>query len=930
MSIQSLFLLALAAMVSDGFALDYHLVTKGQTDALIQMNPRPSAPEFRAAMEIQDYVKKISGAALKRSTYPAVYYRVNNNPDFIEILQVTLENGKHLMPPEMVAKLTEAASDEAFYIKTEGKRIIIGGKKPIGVLYGAYTFIEKYLGVRWFHPGADGEYCPKSPDIKLGAIDDFEVPSISGRTIGGWLKSVKPWDMEEVRVWQVRNKLQFGSGYGIERSREELDFFECGNSVSSGGGHLTFESAVPKKLFAAHPEYFPLKDGKRVCEERSQRCLANPDVQKMVADFVLEMTAYGSQFTITYHDSTFECFCQCPECIKMGTYKGTFTVSNLAHRFSSLIADQTLKRNPQAVLSVYIYSVFRDLPTDPEIRYDPRVSGVYCAHQRCYVHRLDDPKSECNSKFLKELLAWQKICPKIGIYDYYAYSQSPYAPMEYTLAEDIRLYKKLHLSRLYDDCTNERLPILSSNWQFYYVAAKMLWDASLDVDQLLLDAYDSYYGAAAEPMKKYQASRRELWESAPGHASYGGPCRIAYCLTVPGSEKRLAGYLDEADKLAGNDPVLKNRIGADRGFLNGFWVKEAEALKKQMAGQNTIPVRNLEGKVTIDGVLDEEDWRKAPLVTGFLTTAGNSAPMEETRAKVLYDNGNWYIGIEALTEHAWSALKAEIKERDGEVFRDDAMELFIMPPGSDYYHLAVNSIGALYDARVRAVDFDSKAEIKTRVLKDRYVIEIRIPAESMGAKITDGQVWQMHFYRNCRNLQPPKTSEGSGLDGTPPHEQTRFRRAVIGKSAIKNGNFENLSVDEKTGKKFPEGWGHSQAALIPGPNNRNQIEVKELLYSYMPLPVSERGNEIIGEIIAAGNGKLMISTSTCIRRPGDARRFGHELKQEMEPSPLTETRAAHPFRFKLAPYETGYLYIRVSGGKAVIECVNASRAGTST
>ena len=928
----SMFMLSLTMLALNGFSRDYQLVAKGKTDARIQMNPHPSAPEFRAAKELQDYVRKISGANIVRATYPAVFHRKRSNPNFIEILLTTADDGKYLMPPGMYEKLSKATDDEAFYLRTVGNRIIIGGKTPVGVLYGTYTFIEKHLGVRWFHPGVEGEYCPMSPDITIGEIDDFEEPSIGGRFINCWEQSVKPWTMEEVRIWQVRNKIQFPTNYSYnDRSREELDFAECGNRWPEGGGHCTFESAVPKELFETHPEYFPLKDGKRVCEERSQRCLANPDVQKLVADYALEMAAYGAEFDIGYNDSTFECWCQCPECMKLGTYGGKFTVSNLAHRFSSLVADQVLMRNPQAKLAVWFYSVYRDLPTDPSIRYDQRLRGVYCPHQRCYIHRLDDPKSECNAKFFEELVAWQKMCRQIGIFDYYAYSRSPYAPMEYTLAADIKFYKKLNLRFWIDDCTNKDLPIMSSNWQFYYVAAKMLWDASLDVDKLMFDAYGKYYGAAKEPMERYQAFRRELWESAPGHVAYGGPTRIAYCLTVPGAEKRLDGYLSEADKLAAGNAVLRKRIGADREYLNQFWVKEAEKIKKQLSGQNNIPVRNLEGKIVIDGALDEEDWRKAPLVTGFMTTTEKTAPTEETRVKILYDKDNWYVGIEAMTEHAWSPLKAEIKSHDGELWNDDAVEIFIMPPNYDYCHWIINSAGTYYDAKVRASDFESKAEIKTKVLKDRYVIEARIPAESMGTKITDGQVWRMHFYRGCNNLQPPKTSEGSSLDGTMPHEQTLFRRAVIGKSAIANGNFAMIVDARKedkgiSGGKFPEGWGGNQVRLIPGPNNKNQIELRDVIYSSMSVPNSERGNVIIGEITAAGKGKLTIWASTCIRLPDDKRKFGHELKHEIAPVQLTGTPTAYPFSFTLAPHETGSIYIRAVGGGAVLDCINAVRA----
>lgn len=913
----------------NAFAQQYPLVAEGTPSAKIQMNPRPSAPEFRAAVELQDYIKKISRATVPRSTYPAVYYRTVDSAEFTEILPVTLEYGQPLMPKAMREKLSAAESDEAFYIKTAGQRIFIVGKEPIGVLYGVYTFLEKYLGVRWFHPGADGEYCPTSKNISLAEIDDFQEPSIPGRHINCWVKSVEPWTMEEVRVWQARNKLQFGSFYQYnDRSRDELDFYNCGNRLLGGGGHSTFESAVPKKLFESHPEYFPLKGGKRVCEERSQRCLANPDVQQRVVEYALEMAAYGATFSISFHDSTFECWCQCPECLRMGTYKGKFTVSNLAHRFTSEVADHVLKRNPQARLNVNCYSVFRDLPTDPRIRYDERVNATYCPHQRCYVHGLDDPKKECNVKFFKELVDWQRKIPKIGIFDYYAYAQSPYAPMEYTLAKDIKLYRKMKLDHWIDDCTNKEYPAMHANWQFHYVAAKMLWDASLDVDQLLLAAHDQYYGAAADPMKKYQALRRELWESATGHAAYGGPKRIAYCLADPGAEKRMTGYLGEAVELAGNDAVLKRRIAADQAYLSQFWVKEAEEIRKRRAGQNDIPVREREGKITVDGVLDEEAWRKAPLVTGFLT-ANHDAPIEETRVKVLYDQANWYIGVEALTEHAWSALQAQMKERDSEIWKDDSLEIFIMPPDADYYHWVINSIGTFYDAKVRTVAFDSKAEIKTSVLKDRYLIEARIPTEPMGARITDGQTWRMHVYRACGNLQPPKTNEGSSLDGTAPHEQTLFRRAVIGQSVINNGQFAELVATPEESKgitsdKFPACWGGNQAKLIPSKTNRNRIELTDCLYTGMNIPLSEKGQAITGEITLSGKGNLTVWASTCIRKPDDKRAFGHEIKHETSPYELTEKPASHRFKVDLEPYETGYLYFRVSG-KALIDCISATR-----
>ncbi len=917
------------ALAAGGFAKEYKLAENGQSDARIQLNPVPSGSEYAAAVALQDYIKKVSGATIVRSTYPPKYYRLRlANPDFIEILLVTLENGEFLLPPDMLKKLTEAESDEAFYIKTDGdKKIIIAGKKPVGVLYGAYTFLEKYLDVRWFYPGEEGEYCPRTNNITVGEINDFEQPSFEIRGINA--HNVKWFDDGKTTVlsdWYIRNKMVITVPYQYPNvSKEQLDYWSAGNSRWGSGGHMMFESAVPVKKYAAtHPEYFPLIDGKRHTEEgRFQRCMSNPDVQKLLIDYALEQQAYAYntnyRFMFAGHDAA-QHWCLCPECVKAGTYDGVFDNSTMVHRFFAKFTSEVLRRNPKAILRFNMYTDYRDPPKDPTVRYDERVAGSYAPHGRCYVHRLDDPKCEMNAKMLKDILAWHKIAPKMDFYEFMGCANCSYAVMEYVLADDLKLYKKLGIDGGWmDDCCEPSDPFWETSWQLYYVAAKILWDHTLDATRLLDDAYDKYYGAAVVPMKKYHAFRRELWESAPGHATLGGSPRIGYCLTVPGAEKRLNMYLEEAAKLAAKDAMVMKRIAQDRDYLKTIWGKYAEKLKKTMSGQNDIPLREAEGKIVIDGVLDEEDWRKAPLVTGFQVIKTGAEPKEETRVKVLYDADNWYVGIEAMTEHAWSPLKALVKERDGNVWEDDSVEVFIAPPGGDYCHWVINSIGTYYDAKLTNRDFDTKCEVKTKLMQDRYVVEMRVPAEVMGTKILSGQVWQMHFIRSCLNLQPPSTSEGSSIDGTDAHRQMNFRRAVTGKNVVQNGNFtEVIDTPEKDktapdgikSAKFPKLWNGGNVKLIEGKNNKNSIEFKNgnLWAWWSFVPNNDAGHVINGEIMASGKGQFKGLMKSCVRKPDDKRPYVDEIKHAIGPFDLGAEPKAYKFSLELAPYENmGYL-----------------------
>ncbi|MBO5761343.1 MAG: DUF4838 domain-containing protein [Lentisphaeria bacterium] len=921
------FLLLTGSILS---ASDYTLVKNGKGNARIQGNPNPSASEFRAVTELQDAIKKISGVQLDRTTMPGPVYRVfrNEGLDKVEIMCVTLDNGRRLLPAKAVKKLQEADSNDAFYIISEdspktGKAIFIAGKTPSGVLYGTYTFIEDYLGVRFFHASSDGTYYPSAKNITLNNIDDFRSPWVKSRRMSCWSGSVKPVPMQQMEEWLSRRAYHWTINQNYPNlSRARLDHHSTGNANIRGGGHLTFELSVPQALFKTHPEYFPLQKGKRTCQERSQRCLTNPAVRKMVAEYIIRNVSYKASFTINYHDST-NGWCECDNCKKYGTDKnGKFSLSNYANRFVKEIAEEVYKKIPEADMSFLSYSDYREVPTIP-LQFDKRLLNVYCPHQRCYVHSIGDEKAECNKYFRELYLAWKQLCPKMGIFDYYSYSQSPYCPFEYTLEKDMKFYKEQNLVYFLEDCTNKDLPIPDSNWQFYYLLSRFLWNADLNVEKELDHAYTLYYGKAAVPMKKYHAFRRELWESLPGHAMYGGGKRYANCLLVPGAEKRLTNYLAEAEKLAGKDKILQSRIARDKKYLTEYWIKDAAAIRKAQAGVKTLRLVKTEQKIKIDGTGDEEAWRKAEMITSFRNYKTKDEAKEATKVKLLYDKDNLYLYFECMTEHAWGKLVANIRERDGQVWQDDSMEAFIMPPHGDYYHLIFNSIGTLHDAKVRAAAFDYKGDLAVKVLKDRYTAEIRIPLKSMKMdSIKSGDIWKFHFFRNCRNLQPPAVSEGAGLDGVPPHEISSFRKASAGESVLRNGDLS--SIENKKGVITAKYWGKHLADFVQSKEG-NFMLIKDVIYTYLNYPLLDQKIKLSGSLTASGKGVLTVYLSGCIRKKGDKRPFGHEIKLTPGKFKLSDTPQSFPIAVELPANSRFYFYVRVDGGQAKVSNMTLSR-----
>jgi len=107
--------------------------------------------------------------------------------------------------------------------------------------------------------------------------------------------------------------------------------------------------------------------------------------------------------------------------------------------------------------------------------------------------------------------------------------------------------------------------------------------------------------------------------------------------------------------------------------------------------------------VTVDGVLDEATWQNAAVTEPFMYTGSHKDAPIQTRVRVAYDDIALYVAVEA-DEPAMDAIRAPERERDdGEIWRDDSVELFLTPAlgGTEYSHLIYNASRALRRAAGR-------------------------------------------------------------------------------------------------------------------------------------------------------------------------------------------------------------------------------------
>lgn len=176
-----------------------------------------------------------------------------------------------------------------------------------------------------------------------------------------------------------------------------------------------------------------------------------------------------------------------------------------------------------------------------------------------------------------------------------------------------------------------------------------------------------------------------------------------------------------------------------------------------------------EGKIKIDGKLNEKDWQKAVPSGEFRDIRGEGwpAPAMPTTMKMLYDDDYLYIGG-TITE---SNITGSLTERDAIIYRDNDFEVFIDPYGDGkfYYEFECNAKGTLMDLLMDkpyinngnyllnwdcsgvklAVSLDGTLNKPSDTDKAWYV-EMAIPFKSLQPGNVDPRsrkVWRMNFSR---------------------------------------------------------------------------------------------------------------------------------------------------------------------------------------
>ncbi len=159
----------------------------------------------------------------------------------------------------------------------------------------------------------------------------------------------------------------------------------------------------------------------------------------------------------------------------------------------------------------------------------------------------------------------------------------------------------------------------------------------------------------------------------------------------------------------------------------------------------------------IDGVIGEDEWKTATVVTGFIEYEPRRGEVSDLRTEglVLYDAGHVYVAF-----RAWDGepVTAQLTQRDSDLFLDDAVAVVLdttFDRRSGYYFVT-NALGTQADGRIaddgRILEssWDAPWQSAARRTEYGWSAEFSIPLSSVRYVAGKGRSWGINFGRSRR------------------------------------------------------------------------------------------------------------------------------------------------------------------------------------
>ena len=468
-------------------ASELDIVVDAKPAATIVMPNDPPKWTRQAADWLQEYVEKVSGArlpVLPEGKAPAgTLISVGHTRLFakqrIELSRLRWDGCRLLVRDNVLylVGLDNAGTATHDYVGARGTcRAVI-------------KFLEDHCGIRWFLPGPQGAFLPKSKKITVPADLDVRFQPAMAFCNGRSVYDKNILDNPGNTIAAQANNYRMGIR-------------------AQSGGH-TYYAAVPViKHLKDRPEYFAVRDGVRGksawTPETQWRghhlCSTNPNIRRLLTEFVRSQFDKGTDWmSLGQEDGYLRC--QCEKCEAIDSYRGMVGYKRweafqheklrdkpperLFHLHKAVI-DDVAKSHPDKTVMLMCYA-----PTawpSKEIKYfGDNVVGELMNLNPDYID------------------AWQGKTNGLAGYTYWFNTQIPMGLNVHMTAKEVAdRIQYLHRNNFVALSIGPE-----ATWGLegpvFYMAGRLMGEPNLVYEAVVREYCDGVFGKAAEPMMEFFA-----------------------------------------------------------------------------------------------------------------------------------------------------------------------------------------------------------------------------------------------------------------------------------------------------------------------------------------------------------------------------------------------------------------------------------------